>query len=88
MIMPILSRPVSLLFDLLLVIGFHLLFYIFLNIVFEDIGTYPDSNNVNTLLEILYPVFFSFFTIDAPDTNGYFFTAFSYLSSYFIIRLI
>ncbi len=83
----IFSRFEFAVFSLLLIVSLHFLFHVFINSNFEEVGTQPYSNNIDTFLEILDPIFFSLLTVDSPYSYRYLFSSLSNLFPHFILRI-
>ena len=51
---------------LLIVVGLHFLLYVLVNSILQNVGAYPDSIDIDALLKVFAPVFFSFLTVYSP----------------------
>lgn len=74
-------------FSLLLIICFHLLFYIFLDCAFEKMSTKPDTKDIYTFFKIFHPILFCLLAIDTPESNWNFSPSFTYFFSHLLIRV-
>jgi hypothetical protein len=86
--MSVLTRPVFLLFQLHLIVGFHFLLDIFVHIVLKDIGANPNAYLINTLLQILHPILLRLLAVYTPNSNRHLLSALPRLPPQLLIRFI